>query len=184
MTIRSCVAVGLAALSLAAAPPALAADAPAVELTWMSIANWYIRIGDLRIVLDGYISRLPGPPFFYAPKSFPGDQYAYTKGPSAVDVASVTKVRDALLGGAKLDYVLSGHSHWDHSWDTPTWAKLTGAMMIGGRSSCMQAAAQSVAAAQCKTGNGGGKKEIPPRGTGGLARLPHHGDTTKPRPPV
>ena len=93
--------------------------------------NWYIKIGDMRIVLDGYITRLPGPPFFFAPKSFPGDQYAYTKAPAAVDVASVTKVREALLGNTKLDYVLSGHSHWDHSWDTPTWAKQAGGVMIG-----------------------------------------------------
>src|SRR5258706_4042347 len=180
MTIRSCVAVGLAALSLAAAPPALAADAPAVELTWMSIANWYIRIGDLRIVLDGYISRLPGPPFFYAPKSFPGDQYAYTKAPAAVDVAAVTKVRDAVLGGAKLDYVLSGHSHWDHSWDTPTWAKLTGATMIGGRSSCMQAAAQGVAAAHCKVVNGGEKIDLGHGVTVRIVRFNHSGDASNP----
>src|SRR5476649_154339 len=128
--------------SLGAAPPALAADAPEIEMTWMSVANWYFKIGDLRIVLDGYISRVPGPPFFYAPKSYPGDQYAYTKAPALVDVASVTRVRDAMLGSAKLDYVLSGHSHFDHSWDTPTWSKLTGAAMIGGQSSCYQAATQ------------------------------------------
>ena len=180
MTIRSHVAAGLAALSLAAAPSVFAAEAPAVELTWMSIANWYIRIGDLRIVLDGYISRLPGPPFFYAPKSFPGDQYAYTKGPAAVDVAAVTKVRDAVLGGAKLDYVLSGHSHWDHSWDTPTWAKLTGATMIGGRSSCMQAAAQGVAAAHCKVVNGGEKIDLGHGVTVRIVRFNHSGDASNP----
>ena len=128
MMMRTWLAAVLAALSLAA--PVRAADAPDVEFTWMSIANWYIKIGDLRILLDGYVTRLPGPPFFFAPKSFPGDQYAYTKAPAAVDVAAVTKVREALLGNTKLDYVLSGHSHWDHSWDTPTWAKQAGGVMI------------------------------------------------------
>ena len=119
-------------ISLAPALPAFAADAPEVELTWMSIANWYFKIGDLRIVLDGYITRLPGAPFFYASKNYPKGQYTYTRAPALVDVPAVTKVRDAMLGGAKLDYVLSGHSHWDHSWDTPTWTKLTSATMIGG----------------------------------------------------
>ena len=51
-------------MSLAPALPACAADAPEVELTWMSIANWYFKIGDMRIVLDGYITRLPGAPWW------------------------------------------------------------------------------------------------------------------------
>ena len=180
MNIKTCFIAGVAALSLAAALPARAADAPEIELTWMSISNWYIRIGDLRIVLDGYITRLPGPPFFYAPKSFPGDQYAYTKAAAAVDVAAVTKVRDAVLGGAKLDYVLSGHSHWDHSWDTPTWARLTGATMIGARSSCMQAAAQGVASTHCKVVSGGEKMDLGHGVTVRVVRFNHSGDTSNP----
>ena len=32
--------------------PARAADAPDIEMTWMSIANWYFKIGDQRIVMD------------------------------------------------------------------------------------------------------------------------------------
>jgi len=180
MRIKSFVVAGFAALSFAVGLPAVAADAAEVELTWMSIANWYIKIGDMRIVLDGYISRLPGPPFFYAPKSFPKDQYAYTKAAQPVDVAAVTKVRDAMLGGAKLDYVLSGHSHWDHSWDTPTWVKLAGGTMIGGRSSCMQAAAQGVAAANCKVVNGGEKIELGQGVTVRIVRFNHSGDTSNP----
>ncbi len=178
MTIRAWLAAVLTAFSLAA--PAHAADALEVEFTWMSIANWYIKIGDLRIVLDGYITRLPGPPFFFAPKTFPGDQYAYTKGPAAVDVAAVTKVREAVLGSAKLDYVLSGHSHWDHSWDTPTWAKQTGATMIGGRSSCMQAAAQGLPAAQCKAVSGGEKIDLGHGVIVRIVRFNHSGDASNP----
>ena len=178
MMMRTWLAAVLAALSLAA--PVRAADSADIELTWMSIANWYIKIGDLRIVLDGYITRLPGPPFFFAPKSFPGDQYAYTKAPAAVDVAAVTKVREALLGNTKLDYVLSGHSHWDHSWDTPTWAKQAGGVMIGGRSSCMQAVAQGLPAAQCKTVNGGEKIDLGRGVTVRVVRFNHSGDASNP----
>ena len=93
----------------------------------MSIANWYFKLGDLRIIMDGYIARVPGPPFFFAPPGFPADQFAFTQGPRTVDVASVTRVRDALSANGKLDYLLAGHSHFDHTWDTPTWSKLTGA---------------------------------------------------------
>jgi len=28
------------------------AEPPSVEMTWMSIANWYFKIGDQRIVMD------------------------------------------------------------------------------------------------------------------------------------
>src|SRR5713226_286831 len=94
-------------------------DSPAgpheVELTWMSIANWYFKLGALRIVMDGYITRLPGSPFFFASRGFPADQFVFTQGPRTVDVASVTRVRDALSANGQLDYLLSGHSHWDHS---------------------------------------------------------------------
>ena len=165
---------------LGAALPALAADAPEVEMTWMSIANWHFKIGDLRIVLDGYISRVPGPPFFYAPKNYRNDQYAYTKAPALVDVTSVTKVRDAMLGSAKLDYVLSGHSHFDHSWDTPTWAKLTGAAMIGGQSSCYQAATQGVAPGQCRVVKGGEKIDLGHGVTVRVVRFNHSGDASNP----
>ncbi len=113
-----------------------------VEMTWFSIANWYFKIGDKRIMMDAYITRVPGPPFFYPPKNYPNDLYAYTKGPYGVDTASITKVKDAMLGKDKLDYMLVGHSHFDHSWDSPTWSKMTGAQMIGGASSCMQGLTQ------------------------------------------
>jgi len=109
-----------------------AGSGPKVEMTWMSIANWYFRIGDLRIVMDGYITRLPGPPFFFAPAGDPGDIYGLTLGPRSVDTPAVSRVVDAVLEDAKLDYLLAGHSHFDHTWDTPTWSRLTGAPIIGG----------------------------------------------------
>ena len=53
--------------------------------------------------------------------------------------------------------LLVGHSHWNHSWDTPTWSKLTGAPLVGSISTCLQAAAQGVAGAQCRRVSGGEK---------------------------
>ena len=165
---------------------------PSVEMTWMSIANWYFKIGDKRIVMDGYISRLPESLFTPSP-TYANDLYAYTKGPAHVDVAAITKVRDAMLGADKLDLLLVGHSHWDHSWDTPTWATLTGALMVGGSSSCMQAAAQGVAASQCRSVSGGEKISLGNGITMRVVRWNHSGDASNPiqhfarelyRPPI
>ena len=165
---------------------------PSVEMTWMSIANWYFKIGDKRIVMDGYISRLPENLFTPSP-TYANDLYAYTKGPARVDVAAITKVRDAMLGADKLDLLLVGHSHWDHSWDTPTWATLTGAPMVGGASSCMQAAAQGVAASQCRSVSGGEKISLGNGITMRVVRWNHSGDASNPiqhfarelyRPPI
>jgi hypothetical protein len=35
-----------------------------------------------------------------------------------VDTPAVSRVRDAVLEDAKLDYLLAGHSHFDHTWDS------------------------------------------------------------------
>src|SRR5450432_3071160 len=186
--------VWLAVLVISCVSSISAVAAPAsVEMTWMSIANWYFHIGDTRIIMDAYITRVPGPPFFVAPPAYPNDLYAYTRQPYGVDLASITRVRDAVLGSAKLDYLLAGHSHFDHTWDTPTWAKLTGAPMIGGMSSCFQALAQGVPTAQCRSVSGGEKIVLGDGITARVVRFNHSGDASNPvqhfarelyRPPV
>ena len=190
--LRKIAALGILTAASLLPAPALCADTR-VEMTWMSIANWYFQVGDKRIMMDGYITRVPGPPFFYAPANFPGDLYAYTKEGYPVDTASVKKVHDGLLGSAKLDYMLVGHSHFDHSWDSPTWSKMTGAQMIGGNSTCLQAQAQGVTAAQCRSVSGGEKIELGNGVTIRVVRFNHSGDQSNPiqhfarelyRPPV
>ena len=181
------------AFTLAAGLCATGASAQArVEMTWMSIANWDLKVNDKRIMMDAYISRLPNSLFVPAP-GFPNDMYTFTKGPAGVDLESIKKVRDAEVGNEKLDYLLVGHSHWDHSWDTPAWARLTGAQMIGGASSCMQASAQGVPAAQCRSVSGGEKIVLGDGITMRVVRWNHSGDPTNPiqhfarelyRPPV
>jgi L-ascorbate metabolism protein UlaG (beta-lactamase superfamily) len=146
----------------------------------MSIANWYFKFGDMRIVMDGYITRVPGPPFFFAPAAFPADQFAFTTGPYNVDVASVTRVKNALPANGRLDYILAGHSHFDHTWDTPTWAKLTGAPIIGGLSTCFQAIAQNVPASQCQVVNGGEKIDLGSGVTMRVVRFNHSGNASNP----
>jgi len=173
--------IASAAIAISTLGLATAQAAPAsVEATWMSIANWYFKIGDKRIMMDAYITRVPGPPFFYAPPNIPGDLYAYTQKGYPVDVDSVKRVREAVLGNDKLDYMLVGHSHFDHSWDSPTWAKMTGAQMIGGQSSCLQAAAQGVQGAQCRSVNGGEKISLGDGITIRVVRFNHSGDASNP----
>ena len=187
----STIASAALALSLVLGGTARAAP-PTVEMTWLSIANWYFKIGDERILMDGYITRVPESEFTASPV-YPKDLYTYTKAAYGIDMPSITKVRDGLVGNDKLDLLLVGHSHFDHSWDTPAWSKLTGAPMIGGASTCMQAAAQGVTGGQCRSVGGG---ETIPLGHGitmRVVRWNHSGDTTNPiqhfarelyRPPV
>ena len=167
-----------AALTFAASASALAAP-PTVEMTWMSIANWYFKIGDKRIVMDGYITRVPEN--LFVPSSvFPKDMYTYTKGPYGVDMPAITKVRDAMLGRDELDLLLAGHAHFDHSWDTPAWSRLTGAPMIGSLSACLQANAQGVAGDACRTVSGGEKIDLGQGITMRVVRWNHSGDPTNP----
>jgi hypothetical protein len=151
-----------------------------VELTWMSIANWYFKIGDVRIVMDGYITRVPGPPFFVPSPQFPNDLYATTLGPRTVEVGSIERVIDALPVGGRLDYVLTGHSHFDHSWDAPTWAKLTGAPLIGGLSTCYQAEAQGLPRGRCRPVDGGEVIGLGRGVTMRVVRFNHSGNDANP----
>jgi hypothetical protein len=177
---------------LAYASSAAQAAPPTVEMTWMSIANWYFKIGDKRLVMDGYISRVPEN--YFVPSSvFPKDLYTYTKGPYGVDTASVAKVHAGMIGKDRVDLLLAGHAHFDHSWDTPAWSRLTGAPIVGSLSACLQANAQGVTGDGCRIVSGGEKIELGNGVTMRVVRWNHSGDNTNPiqhfarelyRPPV
>lgn len=151
---------------------------PSAELTWMSIANWYFNVNGVRIVMDGYITRLPGPPFFFAPPDDPGDVFALTQFPFLVDVTSVTRVQEALPDHGTIDQLIAGHSHFDHTWDTPTWSKLTGVSIIGGLSTCYQAQAQGVT--DCKVVSGGEAISLGHGVTMRVVRFNHSGNASNP----
>jgi L-ascorbate metabolism protein UlaG (beta-lactamase superfamily) len=126
-----------------AAPPAF------VDITWMSISNLYLEIGPLNIITDGYFTRIPESAFFGG-----GGGLASTKTAYAPDVAAVTRVMNALGGPSKVNLLLTGHSHFDHSFDTAAWSKLTGARIIGSKTTCLQAQAQKVPVERCRAVNG------------------------------
>jgi hypothetical protein len=37
--------------------------------------------------------------------------------------------------------LLTGHSHFDHSFDTAAWSRLTGAPIVGSKTTCLQVGA-------------------------------------------
>jgi len=123
----SAVAV-VVALSLSLSPSPAAQAAPRVRLTWVAVTTWLLEIGDTRLLLDAYFSR-PSAPLF-----LPGSGGAYTFEPKPSDRATVERMLDALnIRPGSLDYILSGHSHYDHSLDIPMVAQMTAAKVVGPR---------------------------------------------------
>lgn len=74
-----------------------------VTLDWLGVSTFRLVVGDLTIFLDAYIDRVPAAP------------------PVGMTVADVTKA----------DFVLVGHSHFDHLWGAERIAQRTGATVIG-----------------------------------------------------
>ena len=142
-----------------------------VDITWMSISNMYYELGTLNIVTDGYISRLPQSDFFGG-----GGGYAQTRRPFKPDVAAVTRVMNALGTPTRVNLLVTGHSHWDHSFDTATWSKLTGARIIGSKTTCLQAQAESVPPGRCRAVNGGEAIALADGVTMRVVRWNHSGD--------
>lgn len=156
-------------LLVSATAPARAAAPEHVRLTWMSVSNWLIEVGQTRIVVDGYISRIPE-------TAFSGPSFAYAE-PSLPDTAAIQRVIEA-LGSPRIDCILTGHSHFDHAFDVATWARLTGARIIGARSTCLQAVAQGVPDARCTAVEGGELIPLGPYVSVRVVRWNHGGDTT------
>jgi hypothetical protein len=142
-----------------------------VDITWMSISNVYYELGPLRIITDGYFTRLPESAFFGG-----GGGLASTKRAYKPDVAAVSRVLHALGGPSHINLLLTGHSHFDHSFDTATWSRLTGARIIGSKTTCLQAQAEKVPVERCRAVNG---REVIALGEGvtmRVVRWNHSGD--------
>lgn len=168
MTRITCVALLCAVCVM---QPTFAAPPAFVDITWMSISNMYYELGSLNIVTDGYITRLPQDAFFGG-----GGGYAQTKRPFTPDVAAVTRVMNSLSRPTKVNLLLTGHSHWDHSFDTATWSKLTGARIIGSKTTCLQAQAESVPVERCRAVDGGEAIPLSEGVTMRVVRWNHSGD--------
>jgi L-ascorbate metabolism protein UlaG (beta-lactamase superfamily) len=164
----------LCLLSLFAACASARAAPDHVELTWMSIANMHFSVGDRQIVADGYITRLPENLFFGG-----GAGLDSTRRAVRPDVAAVREVFTALGGKSAVNLLLTGHNHFDHSFDTATWAKLSGARLIGAPTTCLQVRAEKIPARRCKAVLGGEKIALGEGIEMYVVRWNHSGDPQK-----
>jgi L-ascorbate metabolism protein UlaG (beta-lactamase superfamily) len=74
-----------------------------VILDWLGVSTFRLVVGELTIFLDAYIDRVPAAP------------------PVGMSVADVKEA----------DWVLVGHSHFDHLWGAERIARQTGATVVG-----------------------------------------------------
>jgi len=161
-------------LVLLAACPGARAAPDHVDITWMSITNLYFDLGASRVLADGYITRLPQ-------ENFSGGTSGYgtTRHPVRPDEAAVKEVLDALGGKPAVDVLITGHNHFDHVFDTGTWAKLTDARVIGAATTCLQVRAQRIPAKRCTAVEGGEKIALAPGVRMYVVRWNHSGDNVK-----
>lgn len=144
-------------------------DADDITLTWLSVTSWLLEAGDTRVLMDGYVSRVDR-----TTVNADGTSTAF----APLDTAAVDRVRRALLPDGGLDWILLGHGHWDHAFDTPAWSMLTGARIAGARTICHQAAAFDVPAERCTPVEGGEVITLGPGVRARAVRWHHSGDST------
>ena len=164
--------IGLCVLLFASTLVLMAAKKPRfVDITWMSIANIYYEIDGNGILTDGYITRIPQSAFFGG-----GGGMANTRSAYRPDVDAVKRVLEAMGGAGKIQLLLTGHSHFDHSFDTATWSRLTGARIIGAKTTCLQTQAEGLPPKRCRAVTGGEKISVAPGVTMRVVRWNHSGD--------
>lgn len=137
----------------------------------MSISNVYYEVGSLGVLTDGYITRIPQSEFFGG-----GGGLAQTRSAHRPDEDAVGRVLSALGGASRIQLLLTGHSHFDHSFDTATWSRLTGAKIIGSRTTCLQAEAQRIRRDRCRAVEGGESIRLSQGVTMYVVRWNHSGD--------
>lgn len=146
-----------------------------IDLTWMTVTNIYAEVGRFNFIIDGYLTRIPHSNFYGG-----GGGLQNTYSPSVPDVTAVSQVLAALGGASKVNMLLTGHSHFDHSFDTATWSFLTEAPIVGSRTTCYQATAQGIPDGRCTEVLGGERIRLAPGLTMRVIRWNHSGDSTNP----
>lgn len=140
-----------------------------VRLTWLSVTNWLLEAGDTRILLDGYVTRID--------RRTVGDDVSSTAR-ATIDRATVERIATEVIPDRRLDWIFVGHAHWDHGFDTPAWAGLTGARIGGARTVCYQAIAYRIPSDRCRALEGGEVIDVSPFVRVRAVRWVHSGDTS------
>ena len=103
-------------------------------LEWLGTATFRLTIGDLVLFLDTYMDRVPSAP------------------PVGLKAADVTRA----------DYILMGHSHFDHLGGADVIAKNTGAKIIGSNETCRVMRERGVGDGQLLASQGGERHGLAP----------------------
>ena len=106
----------------------------AATLDWMGCATFRLSLGDMVVMLDAYIDRVP------------------SAAPTGITVDAIHKA----------DWIVVGHSHFDHLYGAERIAKATGAKIIGSYESIRIMAAQGVPEEQLLPVAGGEKIRLSP----------------------
>ena len=96
---------------------------------WLGTAAHVIESETTRIAIDPFVTR-PGLRHVAAAHLAPNEHEVFER------------------FGTRLDAVLCGHSHYDHLLDAPTIARVTGAKLVGSRTTCAFGRAAGVAESQ------------------------------------
>ncbi len=146
------------------------AEAPlSIRVTWLSVTNWLIEAGETRILLDAYLTRVD--------RTTLADDGSSTA-PATVDQPLLSRIATAVIPDRRLDWILVGQGHWDHAFDAPALADLTGARIGGSRTVCHQALALGIDAARCMPLEGGEAIDVAPAVRVRVVRWHHSGDST------
>ena len=122
-----------------------------IRARYLGVTGWEITDGKTHILIDPYISRVPGPPADErrAPAGWPGK---LSLDDSAVpDTAAIDRHID------RADYILLTHAHYVHILDAPYIARTRKAIIIGNQSVANIARDYGVADEQIITIRGGAK---------------------------
>lgn len=106
-----------------AAPPAPLGE-DELSLRWLGTAGYELRTARTTLLIDPYLTRASVARTLFTPLE-----------PGAPAIDAVV---------SRADYVLTGHSHFDHLMDVPYIAARTGAVVAGSESTCNLAAACGV----------------------------------------
>lgn len=102
------------------------------ELTFLGVTQWLLRYGETTVFLDAYFSR-------------PVDRVS---GSTDEGLDLMQRVLDE-AGVESVDFILVGHSHFDHAIDAGSVAMLTGAQVIGSKTTCFVAQSAGLPEDRC-----------------------------------
>src|SRR3990170_4154496 len=108
-----------------------------ITLDWLGTATFRLTIDDLVVFLDAYMDRVPTAP------------------PVGLSCAEVSKA----------DFVLVGHSHFDHLAGAEVIARNTGAKIIGSNETCRVMREHEVPREQLLPSQGGERHRLSPEVT-------------------